>query len=196
MANAQRPTASTAPGGHAIHLSISKPGESIMLAAKTLLFLAITGASTAALAAEAEDTPPAPSVFVSTAAQDGMTEIELGKIALQKSQNPQVREFAQRMVTDHGKANQELAALAKSKGINAPNKLDADHNAMVKAMQSQHPASFDAEYSRHMNMDHTKAISLFEAATKSSDADFAGFAKKTLPTLKEHKELATKLPGQ
>jgi putative membrane protein len=47
-----------------------------------------------------------------------------------------------------------------------------------------------------MNMDHTKAISLFEAASKSSDAELAGFAKKTLPTLKEHKELAEKLPGQ
>jgi len=167
-----------------------------MFAAKTLLFLAITGASTAALGAEAEDTPPAPSVFVTTAAQDGMTEVELGKVALQKSQNAQVREFAQRMVTDHSKANQELAALAKSKGIEAPKKLDAEHNAMVKALDSQESASFDAEYSRHMNLDHTKAISLFEAASKSSDADLAGFAKKTLPTLKEHKEMAARLPGQ
>ena len=167
-----------------------------MLAAKTLLFLAITGASTAAFAAEAEDTPPAPTVFVTKAAQDGMTEVELGKIALKKSENPQVREFAQRMVTDHGKANQELAALARSKGIDAPKDLDAEHNAMVKALDSQHAASFDAEYSRHMNMDHTKAISLFEAASKSSDPDLAGFAKKTLPTLKEHKQMASKLPGQ
>jgi putative membrane protein len=167
-----------------------------MLASKTLLFLAIAGVSGAALAAEAEDTPPTPSVFVQKAAQDGMTEVELGKVALDKSKNPQVREFAQRMVTDHGKANMELAALAKNKGIEAPKKIDAEHQAMINTLESKDGAAFDSEYSHHMNMDHTKAISLFEATTKSSDKDFAGFAKKTLPTLKEHKQLASKLPMQ
>jgi putative membrane protein len=100
------------------------------------------------------------------------------------------------MVTDHGKANQELASLAKSKGIDAPKKLDAEHQAMLGKFKSESGAAFDVEYSQHMNMDHTKAISLFEAASKSSDPDLAGFAKKTLPTLKQHKELAEKLPGQ
>lgn len=163
---------------------------------RTLLFLAVMGVSGATMAAAAEDTPPAPAVFVKKAAQDGLTEVELGKIALDKSQNADVRAFAQRMVTDHGKANQELAALAKNKGIDAPRKLDAEHAAMVKEFESKSGTAFDASYSQHMNMDHTKAISLFEAAAKSPDADFAGFAKKTLPTLKEHKEMAEKLPGQ
>lgn len=167
-----------------------------MNAAKTLLFLALTCASCAALAAEAEDTPPAPSIFVTEAAQDGMTEVELGKVALKKSQNAQVREFAQRMVTDHGKANEELVALAKTKGIDAPNKLDAEHQAVVKNLESQDSAAFDAEYLRHMNMDHTRTIALFESALKSPDTDLSGFAKKTLPTLQEHKELAARLPGK
>jgi putative membrane protein len=167
-----------------------------MLTSKTLLFLAIAGVSSAALSAEAEDTPPTPTVFVQKAAQDGMTEIELGKVALAKSQNAEVREFAQRMVADHGKANQELAALARQKGIEAPKKLDAEHQSMVQMFEGKDGPAFDNEYSRHMNMDHIKAISLFEAASKSSDADFAGFAKKTLPTLKEHKKLASQLPGQ
>jgi len=167
-----------------------------MKTSSTLLFFALTGVSGAALAAAAEDTPPAPSVFVMKAAQDGMTEVELGKIALGKSQNPAVREFAQRMVSDHGKANQELAELAKNKGIDAPKKLDAEHAAMLKNFQSKSGAEFDVSYSQHMNMDHTKAIALFEAAAKSTDPDFAGFASKTLPILEEHKEMAGKLPGQ
>jgi putative membrane protein len=166
-----------------------------MLASRTLLFLAISGVSGAHFASAA-DAPPAPTVFVSKAAQDGMTEVELGKIALQKSQNAEVRDFAQRMVADHGKANEELASLAKQKGIDAPKKLDAEHQAMVKKLQSTDGTAFDAEYSRHMNMDHSKAISLFEAAAQSPDADLARFAKKTLPTLKEHKQMAQKLPGQ
>jgi putative membrane protein len=166
-----------------------------MLATRTLLFLAMTGASTAALAANMADAPP-PAVFVAKAAQDGMTEVELGKVALDKSKDAKVREFAQRMVTDHGKANRELASIAKQKGIEAPKQLDTEHQDMVKKMKSQDGEAFDLEYSRHMNMDHDKAIDLFEATSQSSDAELAGFAKKTLPTLKEHKQLASKLPGQ
>ena len=165
-----------------------------MLASKTILFLALASASGATMAAAAEDTPPAPSVFVKKAAQDGMTEVQLGKIALDKSQNEQIREFAQRMVADHGKANDELASLAKSKGIDAPKTLDAEHEAMVKKMDAKSGAAFDADYAKAMSMDHTKAIALFESASKSADADLAAFAKKTLPTLKEHKQLANKLP--
>jgi putative membrane protein len=166
-----------------------------MLTSKTILFLAIAGASNAAVAAQGADAP-SPQAFVEKAAQDGMTEVELGKVALEKSQNPEVRNFAQRMVTDHGKANSELTTLAKQKGIDAPKKLDAEHQAMVKNLKAKDGASFDSEYSHHMNMDHSKAISLFEAVSNSPDKDFAGFAKKTLPTLKEHKEMAGKLPGQ
>jgi putative membrane protein len=161
---------------------------------KTILFLAISGASSAAMAAEAEDMAPAPSVFVTKAAQDGMTEVELGKVALSKSSNAQVREFAQRMVKDHGKANNELAAIAKQKGIDAPKKLDAEHAAMVKELEATDGMAFDTQYAKHMNMDHSKAVALFEAASKSNDTDLAGFAKKTLPTLKEHKQMASKLP--
>jgi putative membrane protein len=166
-----------------------------MLASRTLLFLAMAGASTATLAANAGDPPP-PAVFVAKAAQDGMTEVELGKVALDKSKDAKVREFAQRMVTDHTKANRELAGIAKQKGIEPPKKLDSEHQSMVKMLQAKDGEAFDAEYSRHMNMDHDKAIDLFEAASQSSDADLAGFATKTLPTLKEHKQMATKLPGQ
>jgi putative membrane protein len=167
-----------------------------MNTSRTILFLAITGASAAAVAAQSTDAAPPPAVFVSKAAQDGMTEVELGKIALGKTKNAEVRDFAQRMVKDHGKANQELASIAKTKGIDPPKTLDASHKEMVKKLQSEEGDAFDLEYSRHMNMDHDKAIELFEAASKSADADLAGFAKKTLPTLKEHKEMASKLPGQ
>jgi len=166
-----------------------------MLVKKTLLFLAIASASGVSLAAD-NATPPPPAVFVSKAAQDGMTEVELGKVALDKSKDAKVREFAQRMVTDHGKANRELASIAKQKGIDAPQKLDTEHQNMVRKLEAQDGEAFDLEYSRHMNMDHDKAIDLFEATSKSSDTDLAGFAKKTLPTLKEHKQMASKLPGQ
>jgi putative membrane protein len=163
---------------------------------KSVLFLALAGVSGASLAADAERSVPEPATFVKKAAQDGMTEVAAAKVALSKSQDPAIRSFAQRMVTDHSKANAELASIAKAKGLDAPKELDAEHQAMVDALSAKSGAEFDREYSSHMKMDHSKAIALFEGASKSPDADLAGFAKKTLPTLKEHKKLAEKLPGK
>jgi putative membrane protein len=167
-----------------------------MNVSKSLLFLALSGVSSAVIAADTAKAAPEPSVFVKKAAQDGMTEVEAGKVALSKSRDESVRNFAQRMVDDHGKANAELSSIAKAKGIDVPKELDAEHQAMVDALSAKSGAEFDREYSNHMNMDHSKAIALFEAGSKSADADLAGFAKKTLPTLKQHKQLAEKLPGK
>jgi putative membrane protein len=163
---------------------------------QSILLLVLGGASSAALAADAESTPPAPSVFVKKAALAGMTEVEAGKVALNKSQDPAIREFAQRMVKDHGKANSELELLAANKGVSAPRQLDPEHKEMLDTLKAKSGKDFDQAYAEHMNMDHSKAIALFESAAGSSDPDFAQFAKKTLPTLKEHKALASKLPGQ
>jgi putative membrane protein len=106
-----------------------------------------------------------------------------------------VREFAQRMVTDHTKANQELTTIATAKGLAPPKNLDSEHQAHLKMLREKNGAEFDKAYSEHMKMDHSKAISLFEGASRSDDSSVAGFAKKTLPTLKEHKQLAQKLPA-
>jgi putative membrane protein len=134
-----------------------------------------------------------PASFVKKAAQDGMTEVELGKLALTKSSNSQVKQFAQKMVQDHGTANRELAGIAKAKGLEVPAQLDAQHQGMVKTLSSQADAAFDSAYAEHMAMDHTKAVALFQAEANSNDPELAGFAKKTLPILQEHKQLADSL---
>jgi len=115
---------------------------------------------------------------------------------LSKSQDPAIRSFAERMVADHEKANSELTSIAARKGLNAPKQLDADHKQMLDTLKSKNGKEFDQAYAEHMNMDHSKALALFESAAASSDPELAQFAKKTLPTLKEHKALAQKLPGQ
>ncbi len=161
---------------------------------KSLLFLALAGASSAVMAAD-NAKAPSPSTFVTKAAQTGMAEVELGKIALSKSQDPEVRSFAQRMVEDHGKANKELASIAKAQGIETPKRLDAKHLAMVEELKLMTGDEFDRKYAHHMNSGHSDAIELFEQESRSGDAALAGFAQKTLPTLKEHKQLAEKLPG-
>ncbi len=134
-----------------------------------------------------------PATFVKKAAMAGMTEVELGKLALEQSQDDNVRKFAERMVKDHGKANTELAAIAQKKGLEVPQQLDAEHKAMVQQMSGKSGTGFDAAYAQHMSADHAKAVTLFEGGSQSSDADLSAFAKKTLPTVKEHKQMADSL---
>ena len=167
----------------------------MMTVSRSILFLALAGVASAAAAADAESAVPEPAAFVKMAGQAGLAEIEAGKMALSKSQDPQIRSFAQRMVADHGKANAELAGLAKAKGIHEPERLDSDHRAMLDSLQAKSGPAFDAAYAQHMKMDHTKAVALFEGASRSEDADLAGFAQKTLSTLQEHQQLAARLPG-
>jgi putative membrane protein len=136
-----------------------------------------------------------PAAFVKKAAQDGLTEVTLGKQAVNKAQDPKVKQFAQHMVQDHSKANDELTSVAKKKGLDVPSSLDAEHQAIVQKMSSKSGADFDAAYSEEMLKDHKKAVALFQGAAKSPDADLAAFAQKTLPTLKEHEQMAQQLPG-
>jgi putative membrane protein len=134
-----------------------------------------------------------PEKFVKAAAQDGMAEVELAKLALTRSNNDEVKKFAQKMQQDHTRADQQLASIAQTKGITVPTKLDAKHEALVKSLGAKSDAAFDAAYAKHMAKDHAKAVSLFQAAANSSDQDLAGFAQKTLPTLEVHKQMADEL---
>jgi putative membrane protein len=133
--------------------------------------------------------------FLMHAVPAGMAEVAVSKLAAEKAQNDQVKQFAQRMITDHTKANKELAAAAKAKGLDVPMKLDAEHQSMVQSLASKSGAAFDAAYREHMTADHSKAVAMFEGASSSSDSDLASLAKKTLPTLEEHKKLAEALPA-
>jgi len=134
-----------------------------------------------------------PATFVKKAALDGMTEVELGKIAASKSQDEKVKQFAERMVADHSKANEELASIAKQKGLTVPTSLDAEHQSMVQSLNAKSGKAFDTAYSEHMNADHAKAVALFQGAITSSDPELAAFAKQTLPTLEQHKTMAKRL---
>jgi putative membrane protein len=152
-----------------------------------------TKEATSADTEEASTAGATPKSFVEHAALDGMTEVELAKVALQKSKNDEVKQFAQKMTQDHGQANEQLAQIAKSKGISVPTKLDAKHEAMVKSLSAKSGAAFDKAYGQHMAKDHSKAVALFQSAAKSSDQDIAAFAQKILPTLQEHKQMADNL---
>jgi putative membrane protein len=135
--------------------------------------------------------------FVTNAGMSGLAEVQMGNLALQKAQSAEVKAYAQRMVTDHAKGNEELSQLATVKGLALPAELDAEHKAGMDHLNSLSGAEFDKAYMQHMIPDHEKAVAEFDkASTSATDADIKAWAGKTLPTLQEHlaaaKEIARK----
>jgi len=125
--------------------------------------------------------------FVTEAASGGMAEVELGKLASTKSQNADVKKFAEMMVTDHSKANDELKSLASKKNITLPTAPIAKHQSVIQKLQGMSGADFDKAYVNDMLEDHEKDVAEFEKQSQSNpDADVKAFAAKTLPTLKKH----------
>jgi putative membrane protein len=163
----------------------------------TILCLAIAISAPTAFGQPEPKLPDTGPGFVKLASQDGMTEVALGKLALMKSSNPDIKQFASRMVQDHSKANVQLSEIAKKQGIPVSKKLDAEHAAMVKMMSDKSGADFDTAYTSDMLADHKKAITLFQnEATDHADPDLASFAQSTLPVLRQHQQMAEQLTNK
>jgi putative membrane protein len=128
--------------------------------------------------------------FLQKASADGATEVALGQQAQQRAQSGPAKEMAQQLVTDHTKANQELADLAMRKHVDVSTQPDAAALAKEKSWSS---GAYDHAYADTMVKDHHKAIALFTQASKSNDADIRQFAQTTLPVLKQHLSMAESL---
>jgi len=137
---------------------------------------------------------PDPATFVKLASQGALAEMELAQLAEDKTQDPRIQSFAQRMLRDHSAANEELESLARTKGWAVPTALDGRQKATLDKLQAKSGAEFDTAFARQMQDDHAKAVALFESATRSSDAELASWATKMLPTLKQYQHLADALP--
>jgi putative membrane protein len=120
--------------------------------------------------------------FVKMAALDGMHEVELGKIGAAGAKNADVKKFAEMMVKDHGKANEELKAATKAANIAVPERIDEKHQKRIDTFKNYKGDNFDADYMKHMVSDHTEAVALFTRASKEAkNPQIKDFATKTLP---------------
>jgi putative membrane protein len=119
--------------------------------------------------------PDMDKAFVKKALEGSMGEVELGKLALQKSSDDEVKQFAQRMVDDHGKIVDQLKPVAEQLGVKAP---DGPSKGTVKKMDKMKALSgdaFDQAYIKDMVKDH-----------KSDDSEFKQEAQSTQsPQLKQ-----------
>lgn len=146
-----------------------------------------TTASNNTLATNKDD-----AAFAVEAANGGMAEVELGKLAQQKATNPRVKKFAEMMVSDHSKANDELMALAKTKNITLPKTVGPDEQKTMADLSKKSGKDFDKAYVDDMVDDHKKDVKKFQDATKDlKDPDLKSFATKTLPVLQMHLDSIT-----
>jgi putative membrane protein len=135
--------------------------------------------------------------FVQKAFSANMHESKLGAIGQVKGNSPQVKEFARRMVLDHGKAQNELRAAARAANIPVPDKMMPKDQQDVEKFENYKGDNFDVDYMKHMVDDHQKAVKLFTTATKEAKNEaIKNYAQKTLPVLKQHLELAKKINDQ
>lgn len=151
------------------------------------IFLSAAAALSVAAVAIAQTTPAGKSsslsdkdkLFMKKAAKGGMMEVAMGKLAEQNGQSPDVKSFGQRMVTDHGKANEELKKIAADKNVKLPEK------------ESKGSWSSDKAYIDMMVKDHEKDLAEFQQeASGGTDPDVKKFADDTSKIIQEHLQLA------
>lgn len=137
--------------------------------------------------------------FVDNAAAGGIAEIETSRLALEKSSSADIKAFANMMITDHSKANDELAALARKNDIEVPDTTTLVKQAKEKILEVR-DESFDAAYANNQVKAHEETIQLFkkEANTVTDDkvkgaTELKSFAQKMLPALEKHLAEAKKL---
>jgi putative membrane protein len=141
------------------------------------------------------------SSFLRKAAEGGVAEVALGNLAKDKATDPDVKQFAQKMVDDHSKANVELKKLANQKGVAVPGEADSKTNKEMDKLSKLSGPEFDKAYMKLMVSDHQKDVAEFNTEYEhTSDPDVKDFVGKTLPTLQEHLRMAredhTKVTGK
>lgn len=150
---------------------------------------ASTGATSSTLAKGSKD-----AMFVREAAAGNLAEVKMGRIALDKSSAPDIKEFAQRLVDDHTKANDQLMTLAQQKQITLPTEPMAKAQKEAKHLESMSGASFDKAWTASMVKDHKQDIAKYtHESTHAKDADVRQYASSTLPTLKTHLQMAEQI---
>jgi putative membrane protein len=139
-----------------------------------------------------------PQAFTEQAAVIGQAEVELGKVAMNNAGDAKIREYAERLVKDHTEAAAKLNRIAAKEGLQVPQTLDGEHQALKQKLSGLKGSAFDREYTKAMAKGHDKAVALFEAASQgvAMPDDLKEFAAATLPTLEQHRELAHSLHGK
>jgi len=132
--------------------------------------------------------------FMKSAMEGDMAEIQLSELALQKSSNDQVKQFAQRMIDDHTKLDAQIKPMATQAGVEAPAELSAKHKAAVAKLQTLSGEQFDREYIKDMVNDHREVDQAFQSeGTAAKSPDLKSAVTQAEPIIAEHLRMAQDL---
>ncbi len=132
--------------------------------------------------------------FAKEAAQGGMAEVKLGKLAQEKGSNDSVKSFGKRMVDDHSKAGDKLKEVASRESITLPTDTSVKDQATYDRLSKLNGAAFDRAYARDMVKDHQTDVAAFQKeANGGKDDSLKSFASETLPTLQDHLKQAKEM---
>jgi len=156
--------------------------------------IAAQDASTSTVSSAAASLPHGDKKFIRKVARASTNEVALSQLADGRAMNPDVKSFAQMMVTDHTQANSDLEVLAKTKGVEITKAVDEGKTDDVSSLSSKSGADFDKAYAKAMLSAHKGAVELFkDEAANGKDSDVVAFAKKYVDTLSMHLDHATAL---
>lgn len=137
--------------------------------------------------------PATGAAFVQQALQNGMTQLELSKVAMNDSTNPVVIRFARGTLRDLTQSNAELRNIAEKNGMNVPTTLDAQHEAMVKRLRVERGSQFDREFAQEMGMLDDESISLYQGEAGDTHAELSAYARRMLPSIQAQRNVAQDL---
>lgn len=155
----------------------------------------MSSTDTSKMASSADSTNTSKMVMASDEAQnfskdallDGMSEVELGKIAMKNGGMQSVKDFGKMMVDDHTMIDNEIQDLAKKYMIDLPTTVNADQQKDIDKLGKETGKDFDKDYVHMMVEGHKKAIATFKKeGDKITESDYKDFIMKTLPTLQKH----------
>ena len=129
--------------------------------------------------------------FVANAAQSNLSEIELGRLALQKATDTQVKEFAQMMVDMHTTAQNELKALGSNRNLTVADQLDEEHQSIRDQLSALSGVAFDKAYINGQVTAHQKTSAIMQTEIDNGqDGDVKAYATKSKPVVDQHLALA------
>ena len=172
-------------------------GRAIVIAAGLFVWAGLAAAQDAAKPAAKSGANSAAHRFMAKATQANMAEVEMGRLAADKGESAEVKKYGEHMVEDHGKANQELKALADQEGATLPTYVDKAHEQAKARLEKLSGAAFDRAFAAQMVKDHQAAVALFRTEARSGrDPEVKAWAAKMLPNLEEHLKQAQALSTQ
>lgn len=133
--------------------------------------------------------------FVTLAYQGNNAEIQTSQLALQRSQNQSVRQYAERMIREHTQANQLLTQYARQRNITLPTAtVDPLNRAIAERLSQLSGTEFDQAYMAAQATAHLRTVALFETEIgQGQDQGLRSYASQLLPNIQDHYQMASQM---